>query len=92
MTKKELENELKLYKAMYEKTHEERMEYLFLLESISNHCFYCALQELDEIKAKEFTFSKSLDGFYAKELELLLRYLARTFKSKNVGGNPAKEV
>lgn len=92
MTKKELQNELKLYKVMYEKAHEERMQYLFLLESISNHCFNCALEELEEIKAKEFAFAKSLDGDYVKEMETLLKYMARIDECGNIGGNPAKEV
>ena len=92
MTKQELQKELELYKAMYEKTHEERMEYLFLLESISNHCFYCALDDLEDIKSKKFTFSQSLGGCYVKAMEDLLKYLARIFKNERLGGNPAKEV
>lgn len=46
MTKKELEQELRIYKAMYEKAHEERLTYYYALADIANKYYSLAIDEL----------------------------------------------
>lgn len=61
MTKKQLEQEVRIYKAMYEKAHEERMHYYFLLNDIANGFNRCALNRIVEYMGKDYLINNDVD-------------------------------
>ena len=61
MTKKQLEQEVRIYKAMYEKVHEERMHYYFLLNDIANGFNRCALNRIVEYMDRDYMINNDVD-------------------------------
>lgn len=60
-TKRELEQEIRIYKMMYEKAHEERMHYYFILNDIANGFNRCALNRIVEYMDKDYLINNDLD-------------------------------
>ena len=60
-TKKELEFELKIAYRMYEKAHEERMYYYFLLNDLANGFNRCAINNIVENIKKDYLINNDVD-------------------------------
>lgn len=61
MNKAQLEQEVRIYKAMYEKAHEERMHYYFILNDIANGFITCAVNNIVEHITKDYLINDDLD-------------------------------
>lgn len=60
-TKKEIERELRIYQAMYEKAHKERMYYYYLLNDIANDFKTCAMNLITENITKDYLINTDID-------------------------------
>ena len=76
-TKKELEHEVRIYKAMYEACDEERMVYCHILEELALNCYYAAQHDIRELKNKEYFLSSEMSGNVRNDLEKFINGLIK---------------
>lgn len=72
-TKQELEHELRIYKAMYKKASEEKIEYLILLSDIAYGYMNVARLDLERIMTKDYDINTWNGGKVIRKLEEKIR-------------------
>lgn len=68
-TKKELEQEVRIYKAMYTAADKEKMAYLHILEELALNCFYAAQHDIRELREKDYMLPIEMEGDVIRRLE-----------------------
>lgn len=79
-TKKELEQDLRIYQAMYERAHKERMTYYFVLLDIAEEQFSLAIDQLNWDSDKDLII-KNGDAYVMNKLIKVLKEM-NTEKTK----------